>query len=94
MIQSAGADHVEVVFDDDQRVAGGYQPATRLQQARHILEVQAGGGLVEQEQGVRGGGGLAFARALGGGVFRQVARELQALRFAARQRRHRLAERR
>ena len=46
-----GADHVEVVLDHDQRMAGVDQPAEGLQQLRDVVEVQAGGGFVEQEQG-------------------------------------------
>ena len=78
----AGADHVEVVLDHQQRVAGVQQLAEGAQQLGDVVEVQAGGRLVEQEQ-------LARLRAAGLG---EVAGELQALRFAARERRHRLAE--
>ena len=49
-----GADHVEVVLDDDQRMAGREQLAERAQQLRDVVEVQAGGRLVEQEQRCRG----------------------------------------
>ena len=42
-----GADHVEVVLDHHQRVAGCRQLAQGAQQLGHVLEVQAGGGLVE-----------------------------------------------
>src|SRR3546814_6664374 len=48
-------DHIQVVFDDKQRMAGGQQLAEGAHQARHIVEVQACGGLVEQE-------GAAFFR--------------------------------
>ena len=44
------ADHVEVVLDDDQRVAGVQQFAQAAHQLGDVVEVQAGGGLVEQEQ--------------------------------------------
>ncbi len=45
-----GADHVEVVLDHHQRVPGGEQPAERLEQLGDVVEMQAGGRLVEQEQ--------------------------------------------
>ena len=44
------AHDVEVVLDDDERVTRGDQLAQRLEQLRDVFEVQAGGGLVEQEQ--------------------------------------------
>jgi hypothetical protein len=77
----AGAHHVEVVLDHDQRVAGVQQLAQRAHQLGDVVEVQAGGRLVEQEQ-------LALARrglAAGGccGRPRPGARQLQALRLAA-----------
>ena len=50
-----GADHVQVVFYHHQRVPGGDQPAEGAQQLGDVLEVQARGRLVEQEQ-------LALAR--------------------------------
>ena len=45
-----GADHVEVVLDHDQRMAGVEQLAQRAHQLGDVVEVQAGGRLVEQEQ--------------------------------------------
>ena len=45
-----GADDVEVVLDDDQRMAGVEQLAQRAHQLGDVVEVQAGGRLVEQEQ--------------------------------------------
>jgi hypothetical protein len=86
-----GADHVEVVLDDDQRVAGFQQLAQRAHQLGDVVEVQAGGRLVEQEQRALGGLGLPAGRRELGGLG-QEARQLQALRLAARQRRHRLAQ--
>lgn len=85
-----GADDVQVVFDHQQRMAGGQQLAEGAHQARHVVEVQAGGGLVEQEQAAllgNLGGGDAAARRLG-----QVAGQLEPLRLAARQRGHGLAQ--
>ncbi len=95
-------DHVEVVLDDDQRMPGLQQLVEGAEQLGDVLEMQAGGGLVEQEQQTRlelvhrisnkliHRPGFAYSlllRRLG-----EVAGELQALRLAARQRRHRLAE--
>ncbi len=68
-------------------MAGDQELAEGAQQLRHVLEVQPGGRLVEQEQlaAVRG------AREHRAGL-REVAGELQALRLTAGQRGHRLAE--
>ena len=86
-----GADHVEVVLDHDERVAAFEQLAQGAHELGDVVEVQAGGRLVEQEQRAAGRGGLpAGGGALGG--LRQEARQLEALRFAARQRGHRLAQ--
>ena len=60
------------MLDDDQRVPGVEQLAEGAQQLGDVVEVQAGGGFVEQEQLVR----LGFV-CLG-----QVAGELEALRLA------------
>src|SRR6185436_14482361 len=76
-----GADDVEVVLDHDQRMPGEEELAEGAHQLRHVVEVQARGRLVEQEQ-LR-----AFVAALD-----EVPGELEALRLAARERRHRLAE--
>src|SRR5208282_1734476 len=74
------ADHVQIVFDDDDRVAQVGQPVQHVEQLLHVVEVQAGGGLVEK---VKSFSGLALA---------QLAGQLDALRFAARQSHRRLAE--
>ncbi|MNX16520.1 hypothetical protein D3C86_463880 [compost metagenome] len=87
----AGADHVEVVLDDDQRMARVEQLAQRAHEPRDVVEVQAGGRLVEQEQRALARHHLA-ARGRALGRFGQEARELQALRLAARERGHGLAE--
>ena len=81
------ADHIEVVLDHQQGVPGDQQLAECLEELRHVLEMQSRRRLVEQEQlaAMRG------AREHGGGI-RQVPGELQALRFAAGERRHRLPE--
>jgi hypothetical protein len=68
-----GLDHVQVVLDDDDGVAGVAQLVQHLQQQLDVVEVQAGGGLV---QDVERAAGVALA---------QLQRQLHALRFAARQ---------
>jgi hypothetical protein len=87
----AGADHVQVVLDHQQRMAGVQQLAQRAHQLGDVVEVQAGGGLVEHEQRAlarhRLAAGTAVARRLG-----QEAGQLEALRLAAGQRGHGLAE--
>ncbi len=92
----AGADHIQVVLDDDERVARGHELAERAQQLRHVIEVQSGGRLVEEEEA-----SLPSAIVLRparehrdrlAARFGEVARELQALRLAAGERRHRLAQ--
>ena len=45
-----GADHVEIVFDDQQRMAGVDQTPKGSQQFRDVVEVKAGSGFVEEEQ--------------------------------------------
>src|ERR1039458_9106558 len=42
------ADHIQIVFDDDDRIAKVGQPVKHVKQLLHVVEVQAGGGLVEQ----------------------------------------------
>ncbi|SQA72392.1 Uncharacterised protein [Burkholderia mallei] len=89
------ADHVEIVLDHDQRMAAREQLAERLHQLRDVVEMQPGGGLVEHEEPRPRDARLfrddaaPVARLRG---FREKARQLQALRLAAGQRRHRLAE--
>ena len=73
-------DDVEVVLDDEQRVPGFEQLPERRQQLRDVVEVQAGGRLVEDVEQA-----LAAVR-------RQVRGNLDPLRLSARQRRRRLAE--
>ena len=94
-----GADHVEVVLDDDERVSGGDQPPERPEQLRDVVEVQAGGRLVEEEErppGVGRGQAPAGSRRSPGWQgacrFGEMPRQLQPLRLAAGERRHRLAE--
>ena len=46
----AGADHVQVVLDDDERVPRIDELAQRAHELGDVVKVQARGGLVEQEQ--------------------------------------------
>ena len=85
------SDDVEVVLDDHQRVAGLQQAAQAAHELGDVIEVQTGGGLVEQKQRAFAGDVLATGGAALGG-FGQEARELQTLRFAARERGHGLAQ--
>src|SRR5512133_882247 len=73
-------DHVEVVLDDEHRVAAIDEAMEHVQQDAHVLEVEAGRGLVEDVE-------RAARVALG-----ELGRELDALRLAARERRRALAE--
>ena len=70
-----GFDDVEVVFDYDGGVAGVYQAVEAVQQAGDIGQVQAGGGFVEDVEGVTAA--LQFA---------QFAGQFDALGLAARKR--------
>src|ERR1039458_8948839 len=74
------ADHVQMVFDDDDRIAQVGQTEQHVEQLLHVVEVQAGGGLIEK---VKSFAGLALA---------QLAGQLDALRLAARQGDSRLTE--
>ena len=95
-----GGDDVEVVLDDEHRVSGREQRVERRDQAGHVLEVKPRGGFVEDEQGVAWGVACGAARGAArgapgvvtGAARREVLGELQPLRLAARERRHRLAE--
>ena len=87
----AGADHVEVVFDHHQRMAGVQQLAQGLHQLGDVVEMQAGRRFIKQEQGAFAGRALAaFGHVLRG--LCQITRQLQALRFAAAERGYGLAE--
>jgi hypothetical protein len=79
--QAVGAfDHVEVVLDHDNRVAGVDQPLENLEQPLNVGEVQSGRRLVEDVE-----------RAAGRDL-RQLGRQLDALGLAAGQRRRWLTE--
>ena len=77
---------VEVVLDDQQGVACLDQRLERSNQFGNVIEVQARGGLIEEEQHAL----LRFGTALGG--ICQVACNLQALGLPAREGRHGLAK--
>ena len=74
-------DDVQIVFDDDDRVAVVDQAVEHFEQFCEVVEVEAGRGFVEQVQRLAGIGPGQF-----GG-------QLHALRFAAGERRRALAER-
>ena len=74
-------DHVEVVLDDDDRVAEIDQPVQHVEQLADVVEVQAGRRLVEEVERLAG---------VGPG---QLGGQLDALGLAAGERRRGLAER-
>src|SRR6202020_2979311 len=74
------ADHIQIVFDDDDRIAQVTQPVQDVEQFSYIVEVQAGGGLIQQ---VKSLARLALA---------QLAGQLYALRFATGERYRRLPQ--
>ena len=75
-----GLDDVEIVLDDEHRVAGVDEVVQHLEQQLDIGEVQAGRRLVEQ------------VHRAAGRLFHQLAGQLDALGFAAGERRRRLAD--
>ena len=86
-----GANHIQVVFDDDQRMPCVQQSPQGTHEFGDVIEMQTRGRLIEQKQ-------HAFASerlTTGGGRFgcvSQKARQLESLRFAAAERGHRLAQ--
>ena len=79
------------MFDDDERVTRFEQLAQGTHQLGDVVEVQPGGRFVEQEK--RALARQVLAAVAGGlGGFGQEAREFEALRFAARERGHGLAQ--
>ena len=86
-----GANHVQVVLDHDQRMAGILQLAHGAHQLGNVVKVQARGGLVKHEQRAALGRGLAAGRAAFGRLG-QKACQLEALSLAAAERRHGLTQ--
>ena len=84
-------DHIQVVLDHQQRMPRIQQLAQGTHQLGDVVKVQAGGGLVQHEQGAAPRHGLAAGSAALGG-FGQEAGQLQTLGFTARQRGHRLTQ--
>ena len=78
-----GSDHVEVVLDDHHRVALPQQFAQCAEKPGNVREMQPGGGFVKKEK-------QALPFPLDG--LDQARGQLQTLRLAATQRRHRLPE--
>jgi hypothetical protein len=77
-----GVEHdVDMVLDDDDRVASVDEPLEDRQQISYVLEREAGRWFVEDVERPAGG------------APRQLGRELDALRFATGDRRRRLAQR-
>ena len=60
----ARADHVQVVLNDDERVACVDQLAQRTHELGDVVKMQTGGGLVEQKQRA-----FASARSSGGWIW-------------------------
>ena len=87
----AGADHVEVVLDHEQRMPGVLQFAHGAHQLGDVVEMQPGGRLVEHEQRAAPRRRLAAGAARLGRVGEEAG-QLEPLRFAARQRGHRLSQ--
>ena len=74
-------DHLQIVLDDEQRITLRHQPVEDADQHRHVVEMQPGRRLVENQQAV-----LVL-------LIREPLDELQPLRLAATQDIQRLAER-
>ena len=100
-----GADHVEIVLDDDERMPRGDELPERAQELRDVVEMKPGGRFVEEKKfalcivipaqaGIQGLSTSLGPRIRGGncGSFDQMPRELQPLRLAARERGNGLAE--
>ena len=87
----AGANHVQVVLDHQQRMARVEQFAQRAHQLGDVVKVQPGGGFIQHEQRALARQRLAAATT-GLRCVSQETCNLQPLRFAARQRGHGLAQ--
>ena len=73
-----GFNDLEVVFDDDEAVAGIDEALENLEENFYVFEMEAGGRFVENEES-------GFGAFLLGGKFGQVADEFEPLAFAAAQ---------
>jgi hypothetical protein len=76
----SGLDDIEVMFDNEQGMAGLNEALEGLEQHVHVMEVQTGGGFVKDEQGV-----VVRARRSTRGrlVFGEVGGEFKSLAFTA-----------
>ena len=61
-----GFHDLQVVLDDEDGVAGVHQALEDFEQHAHIVEVQAGGRLIEQEERSSGRGESVLPRRVGG----------------------------
>src|SRR5260370_8381626 len=78
-------DDVQVMLDHEHRVPGVHEAVEHAAQGAHVVEMEAGGGLVQDVQ-------LARAAMLPAARERELAGDLQPLGLAARERRGRLTE--
>ena len=76
-----GFNDVEIVFDDDERAAAVDELAEGGEELGDVVEVEAGGGLVEDVEDAAGLGG--FGGGVGGAHLGEVGCELDALSLAA-----------
>src|SRR5260370_17516715 len=74
------SDHIEIVFDDYDRIPEISQPVQHIQQFAHVVEVQPGCGFIQQ---IERPSSLTFAK---------LSRQLDPLRLSARQRSCRLSQ--
>ena len=51
----AATDHVKIVLDADDRIALVHQPLHHIHQLVHVVEAEAGGGLINQIKGLASG---------------------------------------
>lgn len=56
-----GLDHIEIVFDDDDRIADIDQAVEDLEKFGDIFEVESSGGFIEEVEGFAGGGSCQFS---------------------------------
>ena len=51
----SGFDHIQIVFDDQYRIAGPYQLLQHLDELVNICGMQTGGGFIQHVNGTPGG---------------------------------------